>query len=119
MNSLSYTIALELLKSIPSPLYCSPPIKIEFLITPSETLSKSTKSKTKSLTPLKSKSLTRTKTKSFTPVSERLTQTINLVEQENKFLIVTTQKPIVEINFKLNDLKSRTKNLFFSCSTVC
>lgn len=35
---------------------------------------------------------------------------INLVEQENKFLIVTTQKPIVEINFKLNDLKSRTKN---------
>ena len=35
---------------------------------------------------------------------------INLFEQENKFLIVTTQKPIVEINFKLNDLKSRTKN---------
>ena len=35
---------------------------------------------------------------------------INLVEQENKFLIVTSQKPIVEINFKLNDLKSRTKN---------
>ena len=58
--------------------------KTKSLTPPSDTLSKSTKSKTKSLTPLKSKSLTRTKTKSFTPVSERLTQTINLVEQEQQ-----------------------------------
>ena len=28
----------------------------------------------------------------------------------NKFIIVTSSKPIVEINFLLNDLKSRTKN---------
>ena len=30
--------------------------------------------------------------------------------QDNKYLIVTTTKPIVEINFKLKDLKSRSKN---------
>ena len=28
----------------------------------------------------------------------------------NKFIIVTSSKPIVEINFLLDDLKSRTKN---------
>ena len=35
---------------------------------------------------------------------------INIVEQENKYLIITSIEPIVGINFKLEDLKSRTKN---------
>ena len=35
---------------------------------------------------------------------------INTVEQNNKFLIVTTIKPISEIDFDLIDLKSRAKN---------
>ena len=35
---------------------------------------------------------------------------INIVEQENKYLIITSIEPIVSINFKLEDLKSRTKN---------
>ena len=34
----------------------------------------------------------------------------NIIDQDNKYLIVTSQKPIVDIDFKLNDLKSRTKN---------
>ena len=34
----------------------------------------------------------------------------NIIDQDNKFLIITTIKPITEINFTLNDLKSRTKN---------
>ena len=34
----------------------------------------------------------------------------NIIDQDNKFLIITSSKPITEINFKLNDLKSRTKN---------
>ena len=35
---------------------------------------------------------------------------INTIEQDNKYLIVTTSKPIVEFDFNLDDLKSRTKN---------
>ena len=35
---------------------------------------------------------------------------INIVEQENKFLIATSNTSIVNINFKLEDLKSRSKN---------
>ncbi len=35
---------------------------------------------------------------------------INTVEQNNKYLIVTTNKPISEIDFDLIDLKSRAKN---------
>ena len=35
---------------------------------------------------------------------------INIVEQENKYLIITSIEPIVSINFKLEDLKSRTNN---------
>ena len=35
---------------------------------------------------------------------------LNIVDQDNKYLIVTTNKPIVEINFNLRDLKSRTNN---------
>ena len=34
----------------------------------------------------------------------------NLVEQDNKFIIVTSLKPIVNFTFDLKDLKSRTKN---------
>ena len=34
----------------------------------------------------------------------------NLIDQDNKFLIITSNSPINEINFKLEDLRSRTKN---------
>ena len=34
----------------------------------------------------------------------------NLIEQDNKFIIVTSIKPIVDIPFNLRDLKSRSKN---------
>ena len=43
--------------------------------------------------------------------NEELIYTLfNLIEQNNKFLIITSLKPIVEISFKLEDLRSRTKN---------
>ena len=35
---------------------------------------------------------------------------INIIDQDNKFLIITTTQPIAEIEFKLEDLRSRTKN---------
>ena len=35
---------------------------------------------------------------------------LNLIEQDNKFIIITSLKPIVNITFDLKDLKSRTKN---------
>ena len=35
---------------------------------------------------------------------------INTIEQDNKYLIVTSTKPIVEFKFKLQDLNSRYKN---------
>ena len=34
----------------------------------------------------------------------------NIIDLDNKFIIVTSDKPIVDINFSLLDLKSRTKN---------
>ena len=34
----------------------------------------------------------------------------NIIDQDNKFLIITSSKPITEIDFRLEDLKSRTKN---------
>ncbi len=34
----------------------------------------------------------------------------NIIDQDNKFIIVTSIKPIVEIDFSLKDLRSRTKN---------
>lgn len=34
----------------------------------------------------------------------------NIIDLDNKFIIVTSDKPIVDINFSLIDLKSRTKN---------
>tara|TARA_Y100000992_G_C21269539_1_gene495868 strand:+ start:1966 stop:2628 length:663 start_codon:yes stop_codon:yes gene_type:complete len=44
-------------------------------------------------------------------INENLIYSIfNIIDLENKFILVTSQKPIVEIDFKLNDLKSRTKN---------
>ena len=35
---------------------------------------------------------------------------LNIIDQENKFIIVTSVQPIVNIDFHLEDLKSRTKN---------
>ena len=44
-------------------------------------------------------------------VNEKLIYSLfNIIDQDNKFIIVTSQKPIVDINFSLIDLKSRTKN---------
>ena len=48
-------------------------------------------------------------------VDEKLIYSLfNIIDQDNKFLIITSNKPIVEINFKLQDLKSRTKNCLLS-----
>ena len=38
----------------------------------------------------------------------------NLVDQDNKYLIINSLKPINEINYNLNDLKSRAKNCLFA-----
>ena len=38
----------------------------------------------------------------------------NLIDQSNKYLIINSIQPINEINFKLNDLKSRSKNCLFA-----
>ena len=44
-------------------------------------------------------------------VDEKLLYSLfNLIEQDNKFIIVTSVKPIVNITFELKDLKSRVKN---------
>ncbi len=44
-------------------------------------------------------------------VNENLIYSLfNIIDQDNKYLIVTSRKPIVEINFELDDLKSRAKN---------
>ncbi len=44
-------------------------------------------------------------------IDEKLIYTLfNNIEQDNKYLIVTSKDPIVNIDFKLNDLKSRSKN---------
>jgi len=44
-------------------------------------------------------------------IDERLIYTLlNVIDQDNKYLIVTTIKPIVEIKFDLEDLQSRTNN---------
>ena len=39
---------------------------------------------------------------------------LNIIDQDNKYLIVTSKKPIVESKFKLNDLNSRAKNFLLS-----
>ena len=38
----------------------------------------------------------------------------NLVDQDNKYLIINSVDPINELTFKLNDLKSRAKNCLFA-----
>ena len=44
-------------------------------------------------------------------VDEKLLYSLlNLIEQDNKFIIVTSEKSIVNITFDLDDLKSRAKN---------
>tara|TARA_B100001027_G_scaffold210906_1_gene178537 strand:+ start:82 stop:756 length:675 start_codon:yes stop_codon:yes gene_type:complete len=44
-------------------------------------------------------------------VDEKLIYTLfNIIDQDNKYLIVTSLIPIVNLDFRLNDLKSRTKN---------
>jgi len=44
-------------------------------------------------------------------VDERLIYSLfNIIDQDNKFLIINSLIPISEINFQLEDLRSRTKN---------
>ena len=44
-------------------------------------------------------------------IDEKLIYTLfNIIDQDNKYLIITTNIPIVEINFNLIDLKSRTNS---------
>jgi len=48
-------------------------------------------------------------------IDEKLIYSLfNIIDQDNKFLIVTSTKPISEINFQLEDLRSRTKNCLFA-----
>ena len=48
-------------------------------------------------------------------VDENLLFTIiNTIDQDNKYLILTSVKPIVELKFKLDDLNSRSKNFLLS-----
>ena len=39
---------------------------------------------------------------------------LNIIDQDNKYLIITTKKPIVDFLFKLKDLNSRSKNFLLS-----
>ena len=39
---------------------------------------------------------------------------INIIDQDNKYLIVTSTIPIVDLKFKLNDLSSRSANFILS-----
>ncbi len=44
-------------------------------------------------------------------IDEKLIYTlINTIEQNNKYLIITSYRPVSKFNFNLNDLKSRAKN---------
>tara|TARA_Y100001970_G_scaffold52555_1_gene66427 strand:- start:672 stop:1334 length:663 start_codon:yes stop_codon:yes gene_type:complete len=44
-------------------------------------------------------------------INEKLLYSLlNIIDLENKFIIVTSEKPLVNIDFSLIDLKSRTKN---------
>ena len=38
----------------------------------------------------------------------------NIIEQDNKYLVVTTKRPIVNFSYKLDDLNSRSKNFLLS-----
>ena len=39
---------------------------------------------------------------------------LNIIDQDNKYLILTSEKPVVEHLFKLDDLNSRSKNFLLS-----
>ena len=39
---------------------------------------------------------------------------LNIIDQDNKFLLVTSVKPIVNFSYKLEDLNSRSKNFLLS-----
>ena len=44
-------------------------------------------------------------------VDEKLIYSLlNIIDLDNKFIIITSEKPVVDIDFALTDLKSRTKN---------
>ena len=48
-------------------------------------------------------------------INENLLYTlINIIDQDNKYLIVTSTIPIVDLKFKLNDLSSRSANFILS-----
>ena len=48
-------------------------------------------------------------------VNERLMYSLfNVVDQDNKFVIINSLVPINKINFKLDDLNSRVKNCLFA-----
>ena len=40
---------------------------------------------------------------------------LNIIDQDNKYIILTSKNPIVDYSFKLNDLNSRSKN-FLLCN---
>ena len=51
----------------------------------------------------------------FNKLEEKLMYSIfNLVDQDNKYLIINSINPINKFSFKLNDLKSRAKNCLFA-----
>ena len=48
-------------------------------------------------------------------VDEKLMYTLfNIADQDNKFILINSLVPINELNFKLEDLLSRTKNCIFA-----
>ena len=48
-------------------------------------------------------------------VDEKLMYTLfNIADQDNKFILINSLIPINQLNFKLNDFKSRTKNCLFA-----
>ncbi|MDA9604195.1 DnaA/Hda family protein [Candidatus Pelagibacter sp.] len=48
-------------------------------------------------------------------VNETLIYTLlNIIDQDNKFLIITSTKAISDLNFQLDDLRSRTKNFLLA-----
>jgi chromosomal replication initiation ATPase DnaA len=48
-------------------------------------------------------------------IDEKLFFTLlNTIDQDNKYLIITSKKPIVNFSFKLEDLNSRSKNFLLS-----
>ena len=48
-------------------------------------------------------------------INENLFYTLlNIIEQDNKYLIATSKKPIVDFSYQLDDLNSRSKNFLLS-----